>query len=144
MSFFYIEIFDDSYQLISYAKLVKNIFENVNDFLTFILYKNFFIPITMEVMASIKTKKMHSQHYMVYKFRNVNNTITSTKNICNTYKELLNVYKCQKWFFKFKSGNLDLAREGHYRIMMFCLKQLKLIPVKQLKNSPRSLIQSSQ
>jgi histone-lysine N-methyltransferase SETMAR len=46
---------------------------------------------------------------MLYQFRKGINASEATRNICGVYGDVLDVRKCQRWFSKFQSGNLDLS-----------------------------------
>ncbi|XP_035720880.1 histone-lysine N-methyltransferase SETMAR-like [Vespa mandarinia] len=51
----------------------------------------------------------HIRHCMFFEFRKGSNATVATKNICDDYPSALDVRKCQRWFFKFRSGNFDLS-----------------------------------
>ncbi|PRD19110.1 UNVERIFIED_CONTAM: Histone-lysine N-methyltransferase SETMAR [Trichonephila clavipes] len=50
---------------------------------------------------------------MLLEFHKGSNAKVDTKNIYDVYPSALDVRKCQRWFSKFRSGNLDLS--GSYR-----------------------------
>jgi histone-lysine N-methyltransferase SETMAR len=55
----------------------------------------------------------HIRHLMLYEFHKGNNATVATKNICEVYGSVLKVRKCQQWFSRFRSGNVDLIDGQH-------------------------------
>ncbi len=55
----------------------------------------------------------HIRHLMLYEFHKENNATVATKNICEVYGSVLKVRKCQQWFSRFRSGNVDLIDGQH-------------------------------
>lgn len=57
-------------------------------------------------------EEAHIRHCMLYEFRRGCRATNATKNICTVYGNILDVRKCQRWFNKFRSGDVDLT-DGH-------------------------------
>jgi len=60
-------------------------------------------------MSDHVPEEIHIRHCMLYWFHKGVNASEATRNICGVYGDVLNVRKCQEWFSKFRSGNLDLS-----------------------------------
>ncbi|GFU57179.1 histone-lysine N-methyltransferase SETMAR [Trichonephila clavipes] len=60
-------------------------------------------------MASQIPEEIHIRHWMLLEYHKCSNATFATKNICDVYTSDLDVHKCQRWFSKFRSGNLDLS-----------------------------------
>ncbi len=60
--------------------------------------------------------ELHIRHIMLYEFRKRNNATQATKNINDIFENALDVRKTQRWFAKFRSGDLknrgSLERRG--------------------------------
>jgi histone-lysine N-methyltransferase SETMAR len=54
-------------------------------------------------------EETHIRHCMLFEFRKGIKATEATKNICGVYGDVLDVRKCQRWFNKFRSGDLDLS-----------------------------------
>ncbi|KAF7407841.1 hypothetical protein HZH66_002378 [Vespula vulgaris] len=55
--------------------------------------------------ASAKYQQRYISSIEFYKGSNATVVI---KNICDIHPSVLDILKCQRWFFKFRSGNVDL------------------------------------
>ncbi len=51
----------------------------------------------------------HLRHCMLYEFRRGTKATVATSNIREVYGDVMSVRKCQYWFNKFWSGDLDLT-----------------------------------
>lgn len=60
-------------------------------------------------MASHIPEEEHIRHCMLFEFHKNSNATVATKNICDVYPGALDIRKCQRWFAKFRSGNLELS-----------------------------------
>lgn len=60
-------------------------------------------------MATQIPEEVHIRHCMLFEFNKGSSATVATKNICNVYPKSLDVRKCQRWFSKFRSGNLDVS-----------------------------------
>ncbi|PRD24779.1 UNVERIFIED_CONTAM: hypothetical protein NCL1_42755 [Trichonephila clavipes] len=52
---------------------------------------------------------MSTRAFQTFNVREGSNTAVATKGICDVYPSALDIRKCQMWFSKFRSGNLDLS-----------------------------------
>jgi histone-lysine N-methyltransferase SETMAR len=57
-------------------------------------------------------EEIHIRHSMLYEFRKGSKATEPIKNICGAYGDVLDFRKCQRWFNKFRSGDVDLS-DGH-------------------------------
>jgi len=55
----------------------------------------------------------HIRHLMLFEYHRGSNATVATANICGVYPDALKVRKCQQWFSRFRSGNLDLTDGQH-------------------------------
>ena len=90
-------------------------------------------------MSDHVPEENHIRHFMLFEFRKDIKATEATKNICDVYGDVLDVRKCQRWFNKFRSGNVDLS-DDHRSGRPGGTGQrppeggLNLIPVKPSKN----------
>lgn len=57
-------------------------------------------------------KRVHIRHCLLFEFNKGHNATVATKNICDVYgRGAIDVRNSQRWFAKFRSGNLSTADE---------------------------------
>ena len=61
----------------------------------------------------LRPKKRCSCGVLLFLFDKVLKLKEATKNVNETYGEILNIYKCQRWFKQFKNGDRNLKFSLH-------------------------------
>ena len=101
-----------SFRLVSFSPLTKKdvfaYFKWREKSLTFVLQrKKFFLRVPL-IMTETFPSEEHLRNCMLFQFHAKKNATEATKIICDLYEDVLDIGKCQRWFKKFKSGNIDL------------------------------------
>jgi histone-lysine N-methyltransferase SETMAR len=60
-------------------------------------------------MADDQPTEEHLRHCILFHFRSGVSATVATKKICDVYGDVLKVNKCQRWYRKFSTGDLDLS-----------------------------------
>lgn len=85
-------------------------FWGYNDLLNckYIIKFSFVFIILGEVVSQIP-EDVHIRHCMLSEVCKGSNATVATTNICNAYPNALDIRRWQRWFSKFKSGNVGLS-----------------------------------
>ena len=59
-------------------------------------------------MSGHSENKNHIRHLMLYMFRRGLKATVATRKICEIYPEAISSNQCQRWFNRFRSGDIDL------------------------------------